>query len=83
MEVRPEEFLEICPGRRYYETFRIKATRKVKRCDICSDNMPKGSTHVVFKFYGEDGDWPVIDVCYHCEIDNRNNIKAMQARSYG
>ncbi len=82
MELRLEDFLERCPGREYYETRKVKSTRKVKRCSICTDQMPKGSSHVTFKFYGYNGDWPGMDVCYDCEIDNKDNIVAMRNHSY-
>jgi len=61
-----KEALSDFHGTAYYERADVKRTRKTKTCDVCQNEIPSGSHHLGYRFYGEDGDWPVFNVCNTC-----------------
>ena len=69
-----EEALEEFHGLEFYEHADIKTTRGDKYCDVCGSTIPKGSSHLGYRFYGEDGNWPVFIVCNACEKSEAKDL---------
>ena len=69
-----KEALEDFHGTAYYERADVGRTRKTKSCDVCENTIPSGSHHLGFRFYGEDGDWPVFVVCDSCAETEKNSL---------
>lgn len=61
-------------GVSYYERADIKRTRKDKTCNVCNNIIPAGSSHQGYRFYGEDGDYPVFNVCNECAITEKDDL---------
>ena len=61
-------------GTAYYESADVKRTRKTKSCDVCGNTIPSGSHHLGFRFYGDDGDWPVFNVCDTCAQSEKEDL---------
>lgn len=73
-----KEALEDWYGLEFYENADVKKTKKSKSCDVCGGNIPSGSSHLGFRFYGNDGDWPVFVVCNKCEIDHLQDLHLIE-----
>lgn len=67
-------------GTDYYESADVKSTRKTKWCNICEGRIPSGSSHLGFRFYGEDSDWPVFVVCNDCENKYRGHLHLIREK---
>lgn len=78
MSNKVKEALEEWHGLEFYERVDIKKTRKSKSCNVCGNSIPAGSSHLGFRFYGEDGDWPVFIVCNDCEKNHSGDLNLIR-----
>lgn len=69
-----QEALNEFHGTDYYESADVKRTRKAKTCHVCNETIPAGSHHLGFRFYGEDGDFPVFNVCDECAVTEKADL---------
>ena len=69
-----KEVLEDWHGLEYYEDANIKKTKSLKMCNVCGTYMEAGSSHLGYKFYGEDGNWPIFVVCNKCEKEYASDL---------
>lgn len=65
----------LCPYGDFYETRPIYKTQKDKTCHICGTKIPKGSSNVDYKFYGDNGLYPTVSVCMRCEQDYETELR--------
>ena len=65
-------------GIEYYESANIGKTRGTKFCDSCGSSIPKGSSHLGYRFYGEDSAWPVFIVCNACEKSESKDLHLIE-----
>ena len=59
----------------YYDQHFISKTRKTKTCSICKIHIPTGSSHIEYKCYGDDAEYPSVPVCNDCNTQYEVEIK--------
>lgn len=63
-------------GSYFYEERRVGSTRKSKTCDICGNNIPIKSGHLIFKMYGDD--YYDFDICNNCEKNEKELLSEIR-----
>lgn len=78
-----EEAMDEFHGTDIYETYgRVKSTRKVKECNLCYATIPAKSSHIFYKFYGNDGDYPTFNICNDCEEHRQNDLTRIKSGEF-
>ena len=67
----------------YYEKHSVGSTRREKTCGICGEDIPKGSSHNFYKFYGMVSDFPTLNVCQKCEVEHKEELRRMKNNEFG
>lgn len=64
-------------GTFYEGPYTVSKTRKTKYCDVCLKDIPKGSSHAYYKFYGVCSDFPSFNVCNSCKSKHKEELSRM------